>query len=288
LFVLLATLLGACQGGDKREQGPKQAGPLGSAPILVGIVPANPSVEDDLRLDTSVAEVGSCRWLRNGVIIDKVEGGCLPRGNFAKGDTLTVAVVADGKEAKASVIVRNGPPRVTSVNFTPPEFHRGMDLTAEVLGSDPDGDEVSFHLAWVINGEEQSWEKQPIIKGDRFRRGDRLSLRVIPLDGEAEGPAHRSSEVVVPNAPPRFLTSPPQGFQGERFVYAVKAEDADGDPLVYQLVQGPSSSTIDPVTGLLVWDGVSEGEHHIRINVRDDQGSKADQEFVLRIKRQQP
>jgi hypothetical protein len=63
----------------------------------------------------------------------------------------------------------------------------------------------------------------------------------------------------------------------------VKAEDRDGDSIIYQLETAPSGMTIDGSTGRLVWP-IPASEHgsiHVKVIALDGQGGKASQEFDL-------
>jgi hypothetical protein len=250
----------------------------------VEILPASPTIQDDLRIETSAAQIESCRWLRNEEMVDTGQVVCLPQGHFVKGDVITVIIVADGNEAKASTIVRNSPPKVTGVAFSPKEFHQGIDLTAVIQGDDPDGDEISYRITWIVNGEERSWESGTILFGDLFGRGDRLEVKVVPFDGEADGMVFLSGEVVVPNGPPRNVSTPPAHFQAEEFVYDVVAADPEGDELCFSLEQAPLGMRIDTLTGRIHWlISGAEGEHPVRISVKDAAGGYSVQEFNLSI-----
>lgn len=263
---------------------PKQVSVAADPPLKVTIVPANPTAGDDLRIETSVEEIDSCRWRLNSEVLNEMKVSCLPRGNFAKGDVIIATIVANGRESAATVTVRNSPPKVTGVTFVPAVFHRGIDLVAEVQAIDQDGDDIRHRLAWVVNGEVRVWEDGPVLAGDRFNRGDRLALQVIPFDGEEEGEVFRTKEIVVPNAPPHFISTPAARFEGEKFLYATEADDPDGAPLLFAIEQAPPGLTIDPQTGRVIWNRCVPGEYLIRIVARDEQSSRAEQEFRLTIR----
>ena len=59
--------------------------------------------------------------------------------------------------ASASLTISNTPPEVTSLNITPsnPDSHTNT-LTCNALGSDADGDSVTFNYEWLVDGVTQS------------------------------------------------------------------------------------------------------------------------------------
>ena len=74
----------------------------------------------------------------------------------------------------------------------------------------------------------------------------------------------------------------------ERFVYEVKASDADfGDNLTFKLTGKPDSMTIDPKTGILSWTPKKAdiGSHTVIIRVEDTNGGYDEQTFELEVTR---
>lgn len=257
----------------------------GPGSITVSVLPNRPTVKDDLRLVFSGArEISSCHWERNGSQIEPSDFECLPRNNFAKGDEIRVRVVADGQEVTTSVTIANAPPEVVAVPFRESRIHRGVDIEVLPEGADLDGDPVQFRYVWTINGEALSLDS-PVLAGDRFRKGDRISLNVIPFDGEDEGRMYRGREVVVPNAPPSFVSMPPQRFKAGVYRYEARAEDPDGDAIKYALESAPAGMSIDSATGTVVWsiEKGQAGEHKVTIVAEDEEGAKAFQEYVVTI-----
>lgn len=64
---------------------------------------------------------------------------------------------------------------------------------------------------------------------------------------------------------------------GVQYVYDADAQDADGDQLNYQLVQGPQGAYIDANTGVLRW-AAAPGVFHFVIQVDDGKGGVAPQQ----------
>ncbi|MCI0529007.1 MAG: hypothetical protein L0Y56_16340, partial [Nitrospira sp.] len=167
----------------------------------------------------------------------------------------------------------NRRPRAVSVHLTPPDqVYRGTDITAVPKAVDPDGDEVGFRYQWVINGEENPLENGPVLGGDRFKRGDEVSVHVTPYDQEGDGEVVKPRPVIIPNAPPKITsTPPPMDFKLLTYIYQATAVDADGDPITFSLASVLEGMTIDPETGRIEWkiSRDQEGAHPIEVVAED-------------------
>ncbi len=255
--------------------------------LTVKIVPEAPTVLTDLQAVVSEkADANiSYRWERNGVeLVDEKGSSLAAKEHFAKGDRVTVTVTVNGSSASASTEVKNSPPTVTSVTLRPEIIYRGVDITADPTGLDADGDYVRYNFRWFVNDTDVS-QTTPVLKGDQFKRGDRVAVKVTPYDNDDEGPPYLTKPIVIPNGPPRFVSSPPTEFQAENYTYQAIAEDPDGDPLTYSLTSAPEGMTIDTKTGLITLPVKKEdaGTHNIEVMAQDPQGLKAVQKYSLTI-----
>lgn len=261
-------------------------GEPGTAAFSVDLLPPEPKVNDGLQaLVRGGAGSPTFRWERNGETIPGQENDGLAPFNARRGDEVRVIASAGGVEASASVVLVNSPPEVVSLPLKTPYIHRGVDIEVMPEGADNDGDPVSFRYRWFINGERLEDADGPVLAGDRFRRGDRIGLQVVPFDGVQEGAPFGGQELVIPDAPPRFVTTPPHQFRASTYSYDARADDPDGDQLTYALESGPEGMNIDPSSGELRWDiGKAQGgEHLVRIAARDEEGMKDVQEYAVTI-----
>jgi len=254
--------------------------------VVVAITPQPATARDDLRaVFRGEAVVRSYRWEKNGYLLPGEDTDTLTRNNLQKGDEITVVIETDKGAEQASVSIVNARPQILSVPFRDPHVRRGADIEVEPEVVDVDGDTVSFRYSWVVNGAPVPMNDSPRLTGDLFRKGDRISLQVVPFDGTDEGYPFVGLDLVVPNAPPTFISSPPTNFLGNKYAYEVRAIDPDDDPLTYSLASAPSGMTIHAETGKISWQiGPADvGEHQIGIVVEDAEGMKAQQEYSLRI-----
>ena len=96
-----------------------------------------------------------------------------------------------------------------------------------------------------------------------------------------------------PNRPP-LITSIPVAetaldtmrASGEpSYQYDMEATDPDFDTLTFGLLDGPDGLEIDTETGLLTWrpDVDDVGFHDVSVQVSDERGGVASQQYVLRV-----
>lgn len=199
-----------------------------------------------------------------------------------KGDKVQVRGIINGKEIMSNIIeIKNAPPEIAKVKILPEIFKPGDTLYADVSGNDIDGDEVSIALEWTKNGEPAgNDEKLPL----QVKRGDKISIKVTPFDGEIHGHPviiHRE----VQNTPPMIIEDRKINFDGNIYTYQVKATDLDGDALTYSLKVAPKDMTIDSSTGLIQWNIPQdfEGKITFTVSVTDNNGGEASQSFTFEI-----
>jgi len=253
--------------------------------LMVTFQPGAPTVETDLVAVSNEAAV-TYRWTRGGSEMAGEDKRILAKGRFAKGDEVSVVVAIAGNTASATTRVRNSPPKALAVKLDPPRdiFH-GVDIRAVPEGMDPDGDEIHWSYQWLINDQATPAETDPVLRGDRFRRGDRITVQVIPSDAEDTGRAYTPLAITIPNAPPRFTSAPPAAFESAVYQYEVRADDADGDDVRYGLASAPAGMTIDPVTGRITWLLANQpsGRYSVEVVAEDDVGGRTLQHVTLTV-----
>jgi hypothetical protein len=256
------------------------------AGLSLSIDPDSPITgERLLAVSSKGLSIESYLWEINNQIIEGETSSSLPPGLARKGDTVAVIAKAQGREARATVQIANTPPKIVELPFTPADFYQGIDITVTPRVVDPDDDPVNFDFIWSINDEVLPGEKGESLSGNSFRRGDRIALQVIPFDSIDHGEPFQSRAVVVPNAPPDIVSTPPVNFKSRVYQYQVRAEDRDGDSLSYVLEAAPAGMTINQTTGLVVWpiESNQSGEHKVKIVVLDEILAKAFQEYNINI-----
>jgi hypothetical protein len=238
----------------------------------------------EVQADLPAAGTITYQWKRNGQIIAGEYTSHLGKNQFSIGDEITAIVTAGNLEGTATVVIANNSPKVDSVPFSPEYVNAGIDITVHPIGSDSSGEEVKFHYKWAVNGSVLP-EDSPVLRGDRFKRGDVVTLTVIPYDGAGEGEHFNSKKIVIPDAPPRIVSNPPQNIQSDVYTYQAVAEDPDGDPLVFSLSSAPRGMTIDSKTGIIAWQikDTPAGVYGVEIVVQDPEGRQGTQKFTIPI-----
>lgn len=264
-----------------------EAVPAETAGLSVRIIPASPTSVDSLTaLVYGARDSMTFQWAVNGEAVEGVNGATLQSGGYGRGDEVRVYVTADGSEVSESVVIGNVLPVVKGVTLNPVVIHRGIDITAAPVGADIDGDVVNYRYQWIINGEEQAVETDLALKGDRFKRGDKVTVRLVPYDTKGEGAGFTPPPITIPDAPPMFTSVPPESFSSRTYVYMVSVEDADGDHVSLSLAKAPKGMGIDE-KGRISWEITDKdaGVHPVEIVADDGYGSRTVQSYEINIQK---
>src|SRR5438876_5074261 len=174
----------------------------------------------------------------------------------------------------------NHPPSILSARIFPPDVTVGTELRVESQSEDADGDRVTYRYQWFVNGVPAATE--PAFRPESLKKGDRITVEVIPNDGKVDGPVFRTLPVTMGNGAPYIVEihlEPVPLHRGEQLTVKVVAEDPDGDPvtLTYKWfhnnkeIPGAKADTLDTkdfqkkdVLAVLVSpsDGKSTGDGH--------------------------
>jgi hypothetical protein len=231
-------------------------------------------------------------WRRNGEVIAGATRSELETSQFAKGDIVSVRVIAGDPGATAAEWVAethvvNSPPSVTRVGIEIDNGTAGPELRARAECVDPDRDRTSFDYDWFRNGAPVNGARGEVLPAGGFARGDRITVAAVASDGDAASLAVASEPFVVENRAPAFSSQPVSPRPGDTvFEYRAVATDPDGDPLRYELVQGPRGMTVGS-RGEVRWElppaALLQGEAVVRIRALDPNGGQAVQEFTLNL-----
>jgi hypothetical protein len=229
------------------------------------------------------------RWFVNGRLLADQTGPLLPANVLKKGDVVMVEVTPlDGKTEgrpvqSVAVPVGNTPPEVAGVLLEPAEIHVGDTVRVQLQAKDVDDDDIHYTVKWWRNNKLILEGAHLVLETSGFSRGDRIVAQVTPLDGAGAGKTVSSQMATIVNSPPQILSNPPTALDRGRYLYAVAAHDADGDPLQFSLESSLAGMTIEPTTGQIEWavsPGIS-GSHRVKVVVEDGQKGQAFQEFDL-------
>jgi len=279
LFIL--TLLFSCSSEKQKEVQPSS--PPSTPSNKLEILPLEATRDTTFYISSTGINLSKAKieWLDNGVAVEGASGSQFRSSDIKKGDKVQVKVITDNQEMLSNQItVKNIPPTIAKAKILPAVSKAGDVLKIDAIGSDRDGDEVSFSFAWSKNGEpagsNESFEAP-------FKRGDKIAVRITPFDGEAYGqPITLKTEIY--NSPPRVLTGGKEKLENNIYSYHIKATDPDGDALAYTLKQAPKDMTIDK-TGLITWNVREEdaGIHPVTVQITDGHGGEILYNFNVTI-----
>jgi len=255
-----------------------------SSPYSLEITPTNASRNSTIYLIAQGFNPSDAKieWLVNGKVTTTPISSQFNALGTKKGDKVQAMITIQGKEIISnSVKIKNSLPEISYIKLLPEVFKPGDTLSVEVSGSDIDGDAVTIAYEWTKNGEPAGNSKQIEVP---LKRGDKVSVKITPFDGEAYGrPIVLNKEIM--NLPPMINEDKTFHFDGTVYTYQVKATDPDGDLLAYSLKSAPQGMTINPSTGLIQWHVPPDfkGKSPITVSVTDGHGGEAVQNLTLEI-----
>ena len=303
LFLFCTLLLNACGDESQTRQGEKTSpqapvtsaeaqaptakGPnTSSGNVSVMILPVDPVSTGCIQaVIQGTHGRSSVIWKVNDVIVSSGTSTQLCSDNYKRDDTVTVVVGTNELGAQASVTIGNSLPRVVDISSTPVEIYKGTDITVVPVAEDADGDNVDFTYQWLINGEADPVLTQATIPGGKFTKGDTIQVLIVPNDFFEDGPTYESYAQLVPNAPPRIVSSPPQGIASMDYSYQVEVSDPDDSIFTFRLDEAPEGMSIDENSGLIQWSlaDVAPGDYTIAIIAADLEGVETAQEYSLSL-----
>jgi hypothetical protein len=199
-----------------------------------------------------------------------------PAGEGATWDPINKKAQPGTAESSAggspSLLKTNTPPLVKSADFVAGSGN-GERISVSVSTVDADGDPVVLEYAWTVNG--QPGGNGPAL--DRvMKRGDFITVTITPFDGKERGrPVTLRSQVT--NTPPAIAGIVDVRHSGNLYTARIQASDADGEPIRYALVSGPSDMTVDPVEGTIRWNMPPDykGRVVFMVSARDQSGAQS-------------
>ncbi len=281
LFISVVFLFTYCSKTDKAKEDnilqpsmPKKAGiykielsPKGAvrnSHITVNVKGANPLAI-------------SYQWIANNSKIEGETGNVLKYPGLRKNDRVQVSVsIKDrGEFISEPLIIINSAPQIQSAKLSPQHPKKGTDIMVETKTHDEDGDSVSLTYSWFINGAQIPGETTDMLKGTAVKRGDKISVKITPSDGEQKGQAV-TLYTIVSNSMPAVSSSINANIIGSAYTTKINAADPDDDTLTYDLRQAPKGMVIDKSTGMITWkvEGKDKGRHPVTASVTDGHGGE--------------
>jgi hypothetical protein len=285
LCIIFLSIFLSCSPEKPAEVGGQKPQEVGGVSYSLEITPVNATRNSTIYLVPHSFTISDAKiqWLVNGDLSVSPAPDRFNTAGIKKKDKVQAKAIIRGKEVLSNIVqIQNSPPEISSIKILPVIFKPGDTLSVEASGSDIDGDEVTLMYEWTKNGETAGKDKRLDVP---LKRGDKLTIRITPFDGEAYGRSVVLQKEIV-NLPPMIIESKKFSFDRNRYTYQINAIDPDGDNLTYSLKTAPPGMTIDPSSGLIQWNVPVEttGKTSITVSVTDGHGGEAIQNFNLDIK----
>ncbi len=212
---LLTVTVSDVSGLETQVQIPYSVNALPGGPgIEVG--PDSPDTNDDITVTVTTPSVDpddddvtySYEWHLNGVVQFGETGPTVPSSSTTRGDVWTAYVTptdgfGEGPTASDSITVGNTPPAPGTVEIQGGPFFESSTVTCHAsLGTDADGDDVTYLYSWQVNTNSIPVNTSTLT-GDWFSRDDVVHCTATPTDGFSQGESATSGDVTILNTPPQ-------------------------------------------------------------------------------------
>jgi hypothetical protein len=134
----------------------------------------------------------------------------------------------------------NQPPVVTSAKILDAPLSLAVPVSVQIQAEDPEREAVTYQYQWYVNEAPMAGQTNPTLPPDGLRRGQRVSVEIVPADSVQKGQAYRAVGVLVGNTPPTVSAAVLQfADSGARVEAQVEVSDPDHDriDLTYRWLQ---------------------------------------------------
>ncbi|HKN87300.1 MAG TPA: putative Ig domain-containing protein [Nitrospiraceae bacterium] len=130
----------------------------------------------------------------------------------------------------------NRPPTIVTSRIVPNPLRLNQQISVQADALDPDGDIVTYRYQWRLNEEALVGQTHGTLSSSVLKRGDRLSVEVVPYDGIVEGFPVRLESIVENTLPEiaQLTFEPTEVRVGQGVRAAAIGTDADQDPIEYR------------------------------------------------------
>lgn len=119
-------------------------------------------------------------------------------------------------------------------------------MSVQIHAEDPEREAVTYRYQWYVNNAPLSGQTNAMLPAELLRRGQMVSVEIIPADATQKGEAYRTTPVVVGNSVPRVTVvtlAPLTARPGERLEAHAEASDPDYDrvDMIYRWFRNASA-----------------------------------------------
>lgn len=115
-----------------------------------------------------------------------------------------------------------------------------VPVSVQIQAEDPEREAVTYQYQWYVNETPMAGQTNPTLPSEGLRRGQRVSVEIVPADSVQKGQAYRTAGVLVGNTPPTVSAAVLQlADSGARVEAQVEVSDPDHDriDLTYRWIQ---------------------------------------------------
>jgi RHS repeat-associated protein len=213
-----------------------------------------------------------------GMLIDPLNGNLV--WNTTKEDIGAHYIVISAIDSGLSQVEQGFTLTVTNVNdapvinsIAPVSGTENQAYSYQIEATDEDADVLSYSLLSKPDGMAINSETGLISWLPTFQQSGQYQVNVQVNDGQGLI-ADQIFTITINNSNqiPQINSTPELNVEiGVEYEYQVKAIDADGDALTYQLTNAPLGMSISETTGLLKWTAVASnvGDNLVEVSVSD-------------------
>lgn len=178
----------------------------------------------------------------------------------------------DDLTVNITVTNTNRPPQFTA-EMPDTTVAEGETLTFTYAATDPDGDPLTFSLVNPPANASIDANTGVFTFTPDYDQANTYNIVVEVSDGDSIATSTSVVTVTNVNRAPFFTAelNDTTIAEGQLLEFTYQAEDPDGDPLTFTLIEKPDGAEIDPITGVLTWTPGydQEGTHNIAATVTD-------------------
>jgi hypothetical protein len=278
-------------GGDKKE---KTATPGNTLPVVteITLLPMKPTVQTEItaRILSTDADGDNVsyevKWFVNGRQIG--EGMTFAYNAVQKGDRIFATVTPyDGKDwgdevTSDKIVIGGTPPKILSLQIAPESLYvTTPQVVVTALAEDPDNDEVSIAVHWMINDNVLPDTANILnLQGRGIKKHDVITGSVFLDDGEFRSEPF-PFEIEISNAPPVFKTiTDSVKTKPDSIYYPLPIFDPDNDKLTYELLEAPNGIMVNE-NGIVYGSAGETETFEIVVRAQDPEGAYLDAKFTL-------
>ncbi len=233
------------------------------------------------------------RWYLNGKMVKEGKDNLLEKNLLIPGAEVYVEIRGSNGVQETEWIssekarIAESEPSINGVEISPAD--PVLDQTLEAKVNCGNCDPSRFNYRWKVNGKILEEQDQSALSGPEagLNVGDRVIAEISTNTTDPTDPLNWQSSppVKILNRFPEFNEQGRTWLEGNNLFFQFRATDPDGDPISYQMVQGPPGARLEASAGMVRWTVPKDfsGEVQLKVRASDNHGGVNDLESSLQI-----